>query len=160
MHDMAEADTSGKDGSISCALDTDHFWAALRYTELNPMRAGLTARPEDYRWSSAAAHLGMAATPWLDTAQWAEEWNRVSWAEFLSRGGEAEAEAIRRNTHTGRPLGSREFVRGLEKMLGRRLAPQTGEERSGDRRRNTREPSPSRSTEREVWWPPPRMRRP
>ena len=45
----AAADTSGRGCFYSCALDSAHFWAALRDTELNPVRAGLTARPEDYR---------------------------------------------------------------------------------------------------------------
>jgi putative transposase len=117
----------------SCALDTDHYWAALRYTELNPVRAGLTARPEEYQWSSAAAHLGMTAVPWLDDARWGETWTRESWAEFLRVGGDADADAIRRNTHTGRPLGSVEFVQRLEEMLGRRLAPQRGGRPPGDR---------------------------
>jgi len=49
MSDMAAADTSGRGCFYSCALDSAHFWAALRDTELNPVRAGLTARPEDYR---------------------------------------------------------------------------------------------------------------
>ncbi len=31
--------------------------AAARYIELNPVRAKLTKKPEDYPWSSAAAHL-------------------------------------------------------------------------------------------------------
>jgi hypothetical protein len=33
---------------------------------------------------------------------------------------------IRRCTHTGRPLGSAEFVQALEETMKRRLAPQTG----------------------------------
>ncbi len=32
----------------SCPLDEPHFWAALRYTELNPVRAGMVAEPETY----------------------------------------------------------------------------------------------------------------
>jgi len=40
----------------SCPLDTPHLWAGLRYTELNPVRAGLVAEPEAFRCSSAAKH--------------------------------------------------------------------------------------------------------
>jgi len=68
----------------------------------------------------------MATVPWLDDAQWAETWTPQSWAEFLHVGGDAEAEVIRRNTHTGRPLGSVAFVQGLEEALGRPLAPRRG----------------------------------
>ena len=45
----------------SCALDETHLWAALRYVERNPVRAQLVMRPEEYAWSSAAAHLGANA---------------------------------------------------------------------------------------------------
>src|SRR5260370_5944263 len=38
----------------------------------------------------------------------------------------ASLDAIRRNTHTGRPLGERDFVTSLEKLLHRRLAPRKG----------------------------------
>nr|MBS0021335.1 addiction module toxin RelE [Gammaproteobacteria bacterium] len=39
-----------------------------RYVVLNPVRAGLVRRPEDWRWSSYRALLGTAAAPpWLDT---------------------------------------------------------------------------------------------
>jgi putative transposase len=43
----------------SCPLDESHLWKALRYTELNPVRAGLVAKAERWEWSSAAAHCGV-----------------------------------------------------------------------------------------------------
>ena len=49
-------------------LDPAHWATAMRYTELNPVRAWMVARAEDGEWSSARARLGMASTPaWLDT---------------------------------------------------------------------------------------------
>lgn len=42
----------------SCPLDTAHLWEALRYAELNPVRAGLVAHAQEWKWSSAAAHCG------------------------------------------------------------------------------------------------------
>lgn len=39
----------------------------LRYVVLNPVRAGMVSRPEDYRWSSYRATAGLSAPPpWLD----------------------------------------------------------------------------------------------
>lgn len=35
-----------------------HLLACMRYIELNPVRAGLVRRPEDYRWSSYRANAG------------------------------------------------------------------------------------------------------
>src|SRR5208283_2101241 len=41
----------------SFVMDEAYLLAAARYVELNPVRAGLVARPEDWRWSSTRAHL-------------------------------------------------------------------------------------------------------
>lgn len=39
----------------------------LRYVALNPVRAGLVARPEEYRWSSHRSTAGLEpGDPWLD----------------------------------------------------------------------------------------------
>ena len=45
----------------SCPLDRVHLWEALRYTELNPVRASLVAESASWILSSAAAHC--AAVP-------------------------------------------------------------------------------------------------
>ena len=49
----------------SFVMDEDHFPAALRYVELNPVRAGLVDKPRDWPWSSAHAHLSGEADPLL-----------------------------------------------------------------------------------------------
>ena len=41
----------------SYVMDDRYTLAAARYVELNPVRAGLVARAEDYPCSSARAHL-------------------------------------------------------------------------------------------------------
>ena len=39
-----------------------------RYMHLNPVRAGMVAKPEDYRWSSYRSYIGDSLTPaWLKT---------------------------------------------------------------------------------------------
>ena len=45
----------------SCPLDESHLWAAVRYVERNPVRAGLVGDAADFPWSSAPAHCGNAA---------------------------------------------------------------------------------------------------
>jgi hypothetical protein len=35
-----------------------HLWAAVRYIALNPVTAGLCARPEEWQWSSHRAAIG------------------------------------------------------------------------------------------------------
>ncbi len=73
----------------SLPLDGDHVVAAARTVELNPVRAGLTARPEDWRWSSARAHPAgrdagrMPVRPLLDKLG--------DWRAFLAAGLGEEA---------------------------------------------------------------------
>jgi len=44
-----------------------YFAEVVRYVVLNPVRAGIVKRPEDYRWSSYRATAGMeSAREWLD----------------------------------------------------------------------------------------------
>ena len=50
---------------FSCALDEPHVHAAVRYVEMNPVRAGLVSLPEDYPWSSARGHITGEADPVL-----------------------------------------------------------------------------------------------
>lgn len=46
-----------------------YFAELLRYVVLNPVRAKIVARPEDYQWSSYRATAGLEVAPmWLDLA--------------------------------------------------------------------------------------------
>jgi putative transposase len=111
----------------SCPLDEPHVWTALRYTELNPVRAGMVTRPEEYRWSSAAVHCMPSEDSLVSLTCWQAAWTPSTWRAYLdSASSDADAEEIRRSTHTGRPPGSPEFVRELATALKRRLAPEIG----------------------------------
>lgn len=85
----------------SFPMDEAHLYACLRYVELNPLRAGLVARPEDWRWSSARGHLGLAADPLVDPAPMRE---RIEdWRAFLDAGlDEEDRETIRGAERTGK----------------------------------------------------------
>jgi putative transposase len=68
-----------------------YFLEVLRYVVLNPVRAEIVARPEDYIWSSHRAVLGAAPAPeWLavDDAlvQFAPDWKlaRASYESFVN----------------------------------------------------------------------------
>ncbi len=112
----------GRYGSV--AMDEAHFVTALRYIALNPVRARLVARAEDWPWSSTRALLAgrddhvVAVAPALD---------RVGdFAAFL---GEPFDEALtyaalRKAESVGRPVGSPEWLADMEARLGRPLAPQ------------------------------------
>tara|TARA_B100000315_G_scaffold161841_1_gene150343 strand:+ start:108 stop:776 length:669 start_codon:yes stop_codon:yes gene_type:complete len=104
----------------SCPLDERHMLAAARYVELNPVRAGLTRRAEDWPWSSARAHLAgeddgiVRVAPLLKAVP--------DWAAFLAQGlADADAASLRGGERTGRPLGSESFLKDLEARTGRTL---------------------------------------
>jgi hypothetical protein len=60
-------------------------------------------------------------------SEWEKRWGVSEWGEYLRQGGgESELSRIRQCTHTGRPLGSGDFVKELERSTQRRLAPQKG----------------------------------
>jgi putative transposase len=110
----------------SCPLDENHLWEALRYTELNPVRASLVAESASWVWSSAAAHCAAVSdSECLAMELWQSQWNAASWRAFLEvKENGSELAAIRLSTHTGRPLGTAEFVHALERSTQRPLAPQ------------------------------------
>jgi putative transposase len=85
----------------SFAMDEAHVYACLRYVELNPVRAGLVARPEDWRWSSAGAHLGARVDGVTDLGAGAERID--DWRDFLDAGlAEEDCAAIRTAERLGR----------------------------------------------------------
>ncbi len=92
-----------------------------------PGPPGLIVEPEHYRWSSAAIHCGLEADQGpLDLSLWKQYWTAATWREYLRVWSEEQESEIRRNTHTGRPLGTPGFVKNLECALKRRLPPQLG----------------------------------
>lgn len=109
----------------SCALDERHFWLAMRYVELNPVRARLCRKPWRYEWSSAAAHTDDAArSEILDLSGWYDMISAAQWRQRLAAGvSDAESGRLRMSTQTGRPLGSDSFLSKLETLLGRRVRP-------------------------------------
>ncbi len=117
----------------SYPMDEEYLLAAARYVELNPVRARLADGPQEYRWSSARAHVAGKDDALVKVAPLLE---RIGdWKAFLSSGlSRMEATAIRRHERTGRPLGSEEFIIRIERLLNRTLrrqkpGPRTGKER-------------------------------
>ena len=104
----------------SFPLDEPHLAAAVRYVERNPVRAGLTKRPEDWVWSSARAHLDGRDDALVRVGPLIERF--PDWRGYLSDDVEAAAlKTLRRHGRSGRPLGSARFVAKLETELGRHI---------------------------------------
>lgn len=106
----------------SFPLEDSHLYAAVRYVELNPVRAGLTQSATEYRWSSAREHCGGPTTSIL--APCPSLGDPREWRKVLADMAEHEAEArLARHTASGRPFGSSAFLENLEQETGRRLLP-------------------------------------
>ena len=106
----------------SCVLSDSHLREAVRYVELNPVRARMVRRAADYRWSSARAHCLGSVDPLL-TGE--DRLAIPAWAEWLEgQGYDLKVdEFLRTCTATGRPCGDDAFVRDLERLTQRRLLP-------------------------------------
>ena len=122
----------------SCAFEGVRLASVMRYVELNPVRSALVRSASDYAWSSAVTHLGGTdVAELLDVERWRKDWTPEEWAQWLRESEERTdvARAIREATHAGRPLGSPEFVHGLEQQWERRLTPgQVGRPRKAQAR--------------------------
>jgi len=107
----------------SCALDAAHFLNAIRYVELNPVRARLIAKPQDYPWSSAAAHCGQRFDPLLEPQQSSTLLSGIAdWSAWLAQGIAHDClDRLRRNAPSNLPCGSDAFVARLEQSAGRLL---------------------------------------
>ena len=104
----------------SVAMGEAHLMAAVCYVNLNPVRARLVSRAEDWPWSSARAHLAgvddnlVIVRPVLDRTS--------CFADLLLQDHAEDFAALRRSEGSGRPVGTAEFVTGLERLLGRPIA--------------------------------------
>jgi putative transposase len=98
---------------FSCVLDEAHAWAALRYVERNPVRARMVGQAEDYSWSSARAHCGIATDNLLSSG-WPAEGIPPDWRLQLAGKADADEEQrIRNRTFSGRPCGDDTFVKDV-----------------------------------------------
>ena len=112
-------------------IDSDRYLlTCMRYIELNPVRAGMVAHPREYPWSSyAATALGkenkLVSAHTLYRQLGANESARQSTYRRLFRAaiGRADLEAIRESTNKGWVLGNDRFREEIERLSGRRTAP-------------------------------------
>jgi len=108
---------------FSCIMDESHLYAAVRYVENNPVRAGIVSSPEQYLWSSTAGHIKKNADPVLSYDCHLEK-EYKEWLAYLNDKEENQViEDIRKKTLTGRPCGDEAFVDRLEAFFGRRMRP-------------------------------------
>jgi putative transposase len=105
---------------FSCVLDERHLLAAMRYVENNPVRAGMVEKAGDYRWSSAASHIRKNEDPVISMDS-PVIGSITDWAAYLEQRDDQLVKALRESAKNGRPCGDNNFVRKIEKLLGRQL---------------------------------------
>jgi len=107
--------------------DETYLWVLTRYIHLNPVRAGLVSRPEDWPWSSYPGYfrrrdrLGWVANEEL-LAAWGGEFGRsdpeASYRRFVSAGIVEPLEAPWSRAREGWILGSERFLGRLRSLIG------------------------------------------
>ena len=105
----------------SSILDDMHLYAAVRYVENNPVRAGIVQEPEGYAWSSTRGHCGIVSDGILSgTCHLCDEID--DWPRYLRDDESAEViERLKVNVISGRPCGDESFRKSVETVVGRSL---------------------------------------
>lgn len=111
---------------FSSPVDESYFWVALRYIYRNPVEAKLVTHPADYAWSSASAHCGKGADPYINTEgrygiRIATKMDISQW--LGERPDPKHVEQLRRCTRRDLPTGSDDFLDSLEQEYGVRAHP-------------------------------------
>jgi putative transposase len=107
----------------SAAMDERHLLAAFRYLALTPVRAGLAARAEDWRYCSFGAHLSGRNDALVDVGP---ALARVADLRDLLDAEEcdtAEAAIFGEGAAIGRPVGDEAFLAQVEAKLGCSVRP-------------------------------------
>jgi putative transposase len=99
---------------FSSPLSECYYWNALRYVELNPVRASLVTAPEHWPWSSARQHLALPHTPDLLLAPVptrATTPTPADWRQLLTAAPSPQADdQLRKAQRSCRPCGPPGFL--------------------------------------------------
>jgi putative transposase len=112
----------------SCLVQSEQYvLACYRYLELNPVRAGLARRADEYAWSSYGANAKgeqcLMLTPhdeYLRLGRTAPE-RQAAYRDLFALVGHRELEEIRNATNSGYVLGTPAFKAALTRSLRRRV---------------------------------------
>jgi len=104
----------------SVAMDESHLRVAVSYVSLNPVRARLVSRAEEWSWSSVRAHLAGEDDSLVSVRPVLDRW--PNFRELLLEDYDGAFSSLRKAEGIGRPLGTADFVIELERRLGRPIA--------------------------------------
>ncbi len=109
--------------------DETYLWVLTRYVHLNPVRAGLAAQPDAWRWSSCPGYFRRRdRVDWVDyealLAAWAGEFGRTdpeaSYRRFVSAGLITPPPAPWAEARHGWLLGSERFLERLAQQVAQK----------------------------------------
>lgn len=107
-----------------------YFLTCSRYIELNPLRAGMVERPDQYVWSSYVHHAGIKSDPYITDhpLYWAlgntPFQREAAYRELMEQALPQEEMLLLKDAiHKGWALGSEHFKLVLEKQIKRRVQP-------------------------------------
>jgi putative transposase len=109
--------------------DEGHYWEISRYIHLNPVRAGLAKRPEEWSWSSYQGyHRPRLRLSWVTYDRVLREFGRDSasamrrYRQFMTEGIDAELDSPLERAAHGLLLGSDAFVTRMQRLIEARPA--------------------------------------
>lgn len=105
---------------LSYPMDDAHLMVAVRYIENNPVKAGLVGDAEDWKWSSAQAHINGRSDGLTAIADLGQ--HVANWRAMLRDGLEA-ADQVEAAIRTGLPLGTQAWRESVARQFGRSLTP-------------------------------------
>ena len=102
----------------SVLVEADEYAAELtRYIHLNPVKAGITAKADEYQWSSYRAYIGAVSTPeWLEPGLILgsfgnnEQVSRKNYRDFVEKLDIEAYESPLKSAVGGSVLGSPDFI--------------------------------------------------
>lgn len=95
---------------FSAPMDDSYMLHCIRYVELNPVRAGLTKNAEDYRWSSAKAHILNVDDALVHVKPMTDRY--PDWRAFLDMEFSPKTlEILRKHSRIGRPMGNEKLLK-------------------------------------------------
>ena len=100
----------------SYVLDEKYLYTALKYIFLNPVKAGIVKKAEEYKWSSLRHHLDRDGAYFLYDdiiTDMIVDWKTLLYDDL----SETQIKLFRKHESTGRPLGEIKFIEKLEKRL-------------------------------------------
>ncbi|WNK01524.1 hypothetical protein L2D14_08820 [Thalassospiraceae bacterium LMO-JJ14] len=104
-------------------LDETHLVAAMAYVALNPVRARLVGRAEDWRWSSIHAYRRPGTSDGVTDCHAVAPYIEAAMRIIATGEEDARFMSLRRSESIGRPVGDDDFIRAAEKRTGRALKP-------------------------------------